>query len=713
MQNAFAGSALCHETPGTHVAATPPGRSAKSQDSPFAHQQPGLLAPIGQSSDDAIVGTRLDGRILSWNAVAERLYGFSADEMVGLPVATIIPRERHRELNDVLARVTGGEKVDPFQTTGRARDGRSLSVSIMFSQIRNNHGTIVGAAAIVRDATNGKHAVEAEREAAARLRAVVETAVDGIITIDEHGIIETVNPAAVRLFGFEPPELIGRNVNALMPEPYRSGHDGYVANYLRSGEPRVIGIGREVEGKRKDGSVFPMELAVTETRLADRRVFTGIVRDITERRRAAEVLHSAVQERTAELGAANQKLRLEIEQRTRAEKVLAGENRVLELIATGASMDEALGAICAVVDDKSAGVRCSIRVVPEDLVPQNGAKSFGSASLLGLSAALVADHRARRIVTDLREEPVLRHWARRSKLRAVWLEPVLGASGQYLGAITIGFSKQRAPTDHELELGTSAARLAGIVIDKARADDRSRKQLAQLAHVSRLATMGEMASGLAHELNQPLCAIVNFAEACLELLETKPTNADLRQAMTEVARQAERAGEVIRRLREFVRRRELQRVVLPVNQAVREVIGLTNAEIRQNQVSVKLSLGRRLPGVLADSIQIQQVLVNLVRNAIDAMTEAAVARRHLRIKTCRSGDYIEVAVSDSGSGIDGGAIEQVFESFYTTKAHGMGMGLSISRSIVEMHDGRLWVTPNADCGVTFHFTIPVARGGTR
>jgi signal transduction histidine kinase len=150
-------------------------------------------------------------------------------------------------------------------------------------------------------------------------------------------------------------------------------------------------------------------------------------------------------------------------------------------------------------------------------------------------------------------------------------------------------------------------------------------------------------------------------------------------------------------------------VAVDVNQAVNEVVSMTCADLRQQEIKVDLQLGQRLPPVLADTIQIQQVLVNLVRNAIEAMVETPRDRRLLRIRTRRRGAHIEVAVQDSGRGIDADACERVFESFFTTKSHGLGMGLSISRSIIEMHDGRIWVTPNARGGVTFQFVLPSTR----
>lgn len=221
--------------------------------------------------------------------------------------------------------------------------------------------------------------------------------------------------------------------------------------------------------------------------------------------------------------------------------------------------------------------------------------------------------------------------------------------------------------------------------------------------------MGEMASSLAHELNQPFCAIVNFTEACVELVQRdRHDREQLSQTLSEVARQAERAGEVIRRLRNFVKRREPERRPMDINGVVREVVAFTNVEARQDEVRVRVKLAKRLPSVFADSIQIEQVLVNLVRNACEAMRQGGAAMRTLTIETVRRRGAVEVGVTDTGPGIPEEIHERLFEPFFTTKPNGMGMGLSISRSILEAHDGRLWATSNRKRETTFHFTLPTA-----
>lgn len=245
-----------------------------------------ILAAIVESSEDAIVSKTIDGIITSWNAAAERTFGYAAAEAVGRPLTIIIPPDRLEEEAEILRRIRAGEKIVRFETIRVRKDSRTIEVSVTVSPIRDQHGHVVGACKVVRDMSGRRLAQAALEDSEARHRAVIDTAVDGILTIDEHGIIESLNPAAERLFGASRAELVGRNISSLMPAPYTHEHDGYLDRYLRTGERRIIGVGREVTGRRKDGSTFPMDLAVSELTLGGRRMFTGIVRDISERKKA-------------------------------------------------------------------------------------------------------------------------------------------------------------------------------------------------------------------------------------------------------------------------------------------------------------------------------------------------------------------------------------------------------------------------------------------
>ncbi|MDG3005883.1 PAS domain S-box protein [Paludisphaera mucosa] len=257
------------------------------------------LASIVESSDDAIVSKDLDGIVTSWNSGARRIFGYAVDEAVDRPMTFLYPPDRLVEESIILERLRRGERVDHFESVRLAKDGRSIDVSLTISPIKDRAGRIVGSSMIARDVTEQKRAEEALRESEARTRAILDAAADAILTIDERGLVESLNPAAERLFGYPASELLGRNLKMLMPEPYYGEHDGYLANYRATGEKKVIGIGREVTGRRKDGTTFPMHLAVSELSLGDRRMYTGIARDLSEREKAEVALREARDEAMA------------------------------------------------------------------------------------------------------------------------------------------------------------------------------------------------------------------------------------------------------------------------------------------------------------------------------------------------------------------------------------------------------------------------------
>jgi two-component system, LuxR family, sensor kinase FixL len=365
---------------------------------------------------------------------------------------------------------------------------------------------------------------EAARAREAHVQSILDTVPDAMVVIDQSGLIQSFSAAAERLFGYRAAEVAGKNVKMLMPDPYRQEHDGYLSRYARTGERRIIGIGRVVVGQRKDGSTFPMELAVGEMRTGQQHFFTGFIRDLTERQQT--------------------------------------EARLQEL-------------------------------------------------------------------------------------------------------------------------------------------------QAELVHVSRLTAMGEMASALAHELNQPLSAIANYMKGSRRLLEnsSEPRSDQVRDAMEKAADQALRAGQIIRRLRDFVARGESERRVEDVKKLVEEASALALVGAKDKGVRVRFEFAPRLDFVLADKVQIQQVLLNLMRNAIEAMEGGE--RRELLVSTAPAADStVEISVADTGSGISPEVGAQLFQPFVTTKPQGMGVGLSISRTIIEAHGGSIAMRPNGGGGTVFSFTLP-------
>jgi PAS domain S-box-containing protein len=250
------------------------------------------------------------------------------------------------------------------------------------------------------------------------------------------------------------------------------------------------------------------------------------------------------------------------------------------------------------------------------------------------------------------------------------------------------------------------------ITERKRAEEKAHQLQADLAHMSRLSTMGEMASGLAHELNQPLTVITNYAQGCVRRLKSNAISEDeLEDILHRIATQARRSGSIIRGLGNLVRKSSALRTDIDVNQSIMEVAELANAEAAQHHAKARFELEPNLPLVTADQTQLQQVILNLVQNGCEAIEDLPTPRREVTVRTKRRGDsQLEIAVCDYGAGIPKAFSERLFEPFFTTKAQGIGMGLAISRSIVESHGGRLWATPNRDEGTTFHFTLPIVGG---
>jgi PAS domain S-box-containing protein len=248
------------------------------------------------------------------------------------------------------------------------------------------------------------------------------------------------------------------------------------------------------------------------------------------------------------------------------------------------------------------------------------------------------------------------------------------------------------------------------VEDRQRAVEDLHKLQAELAHVVRATTLGELAASIAHEVNQPLAAVVTNGNACLNWLAAQPP--DLREAkisVEHIVRDANRAADVIARIRKFLRRGAPQVTDIDLPEVIAEVVAMAQDEIMRQRVSLRIAAAAGLPAAAADRVQLQQVILNLVLNALDALSPVADRARILEIDASRlDADFLRVRVRDSGVGVTPEHRDRIFDAFHTTKPHGLGMGLAISRSIVEAHGGRLWATPNEGAGEDFQFTLPIA-----
>jgi C4-dicarboxylate-specific signal transduction histidine kinase len=282
------------------------------------------------------------------------------------------------------------------------------------------------------------------------------------------------------------------------------------------------------------------------------------------------------------------------------------------------------------------------------------------------------------------------------------------------GALTLYAEQSSAFDERAVELFTELAdNLAYGVIalrtraERSRAEHALREAQGELAHVGRVMIMGELTASIAHEINQPLAAVVANANACFRWLANPTPNLDeARDAISRIVRDGNRASDVIRRIRALVQKGDTEKTLLDINEVIQEVVSLTHSEIQKSGVMLKMNLAASLPRVSGDRIQLQQVILNLVMNGIEAMNTVTDRPREMMIRSsAHESDKVLVAVQDSGVGIDSQNLDKIFDSFYTTKSQGMGMGLAISRSIVENHGGRLWAVPNDGPGATFQFTL--------
>lgn len=499
------------------------GKNSTAEDRIASAADSSALSP---SSELLTVVLDDDARIVSFNQSFSEFIGGNPATLGGVDFTTlVIPEEERNSFQNDLQAIREGKDIGARRSAWLTAAGERPPVQWWLTGLENIPGGARGFSVTAINLSTDYETWERLEEKQARLQAVLDTAVDGIVTIDEKGVIESLNIATERIFGYSSEELIGLNVKTLMPPPYRGQHDTYLTNYLSTGKKKIIGIGREVEGRRKDGSTFPMDLAVSEFYVAGQRRFMGLMRDISERKQA---------------------------------------------------------------------------------------------------------------------------------------------------------------------------------------EREARRHLDELAHASRLSALGEMATGIAHEVNQPLAAIVSYAQACLNLLNSESADKALvKDALAQIAAQGRRAGDIVRHLRQLVRKDQTERANIDLNRCVHAVLNLFSNELMSSGATVSLELADGLPRVRAERVQIEQVLLNLIRNALDVLSDQTASSKRMSISTRLAGEkVVELCVTDSGPGLDGNDPERLFETFYTTKPGGLGVGLSISRSIIESHGGRLWAKENRGGGLSVHFILP-------
>ncbi len=415
---------------------------------------------------------------------------------------------------------------------------------------------------------------------------------------------------------------------------------------------------------------------------------------------------------------------IDVTERKRAEALREGESRILEMIARDARLEEILESLVRVVESQFAGLLCSVLLLDEDgqhvrhgaapSLPKAYTKAIDGLSI-GPKAGSCGTAMYRRepvVVTDILTDPLwepYRGVAEPYGFRACWSTPILAPSGKALGSFAMYYCEPRSPSPAETRALEMATHLAGIAIERRLASEereRLRQAQADLAHINRVTTLGELTASLAHEIKQPISAAITNAKTCLRWLRRdEPDMAEACEAASRMVNDVTRASDIISSISLLFKKDALQREFLDVNELIREMIVLLRSEATRYSLSIRTELAEDLPKVMADRVQLQQVFMNLMLNGIDAMKETAVGGE-LTIKSEPDDGQLLISVSDTGVGLPPEQAEQVFRAFFTTKDNGTGMGLPITRSIIESHGGRLWVADTSGRGATFQFTLP-------
>jgi PAS domain S-box-containing protein len=415
---------------------------------------------------------------------------------------------------------------------------------------------------------------------------------------------------------------------------------------------------------------------------------------------------------------------MDVTERKRAEALRDGESRILEMIARDAPLEEILEKLVRVVEAQFAGLLCSVLLLDEDgqHVRHGAAPSLPkpySEAIDGLcigpkagSCGTAMYRRESVIVTDILQDPLwepYRAVAEPYGLRSCWSTPILAHSGKALGSFAMYYREPRSPSPAETRALEMATHLAGIAIERKLAREereRLRQAQADLARISRVNTMGELTASLSHEVNQPIAAAVTDANTCLRwLARDQPDVKEAREAAARIVKDATRAAEIISRTRLLFKKGAPQWELVDVNEIIRDIAALTRSEITRHSISVRTELAEDIPQITGDRVQLQQVMMNLVLNSIDAMKDVGGTRELVICSRQAESGQLMVSVRDTGVGLPQQA-DQIFDAFFTTKPHGTGMGLRISRSIVELHGGHLWAADNSPRGACFYLTLP-------
>jgi two-component system sensor kinase FixL len=606
----------------------------------------------------------LEGRWMRVNDRFCEMTGYRREELLAMTAAQITHAEDVPRLFASLKEMLAGG-TDHASTEKRyvRKDGSVLWAHATGSVVRDAAGRPDFLVGIIVDIGARKEAEAQLIGGEAQYRAIFDSSVEAMVVIDAEGVIRSVNPSVERIFGYAPNELIGGNITMLMSEDIRFHHADFLRRYRETGVKTVIGIGREVTGQRKDGTVFSLDLSVAEWKRDGETFFTGAMRDISARKEAEAALatseaHFAAIYAQPGAGVAETDLR---------RRFVSANDRYCEIV--GRSRAELL----------TLGMKDIVH--PDDL--QETGPLFDRLVAVGKPFTVEkryvkADGSIACVVTTA------------SFIKLEYAEPTI-----VVVVIDITERKQA-----EAALGAS--------------EESLRLLQNEFAHMSRVNDLGEMAAAIAHEINQPLTAIANYLNTGLFAVvdgHSEERFAETGQIMRLASEQALRAGDIVRRLREFVGQGEGVRAPERAEKLVDVAMALALMDARSSGISIDRVAAAGEAEVEVDAIQIQQVLVNLLRNAVDALRGAptkSVPRLTISTREGKDG-RVEFSVSDNGPGIAPALEGRIFEPFMTTKAKGMGMGLSVCRRLIESHGGTIEVESEPGAGATFTVRLPRYR----